>query len=54
VTKNGASNKKKNLSARVNGCAHRDEVEDKNCLLNRILRHKSIDLAAAKKETQEA
>ena len=54
VNMNGASNKKKNLSARVNGCAGRDEVKDKNGLLNRIFRHKSIDLAAAKLETQEA
>lgn len=54
INMNGASNTKKNLAARVNGCAGRDDVKDKNHLLNRILRDKSIDLAAARLEKQEA
>lgn len=54
INLNGAINNKKNLSARVNGCAGRDDAKDKNQLLNRILRNKSIDLAAARLEKQEA
>ena len=47
-------NIKKSLSELVNGCAGCDDVMDKNHLLNRILQHKSINLAAAKSEMQEA
>ena len=54
INLNGANNNKKNLLACVNGCAGRDDAKDKNQLLNRILWNKSIDLAAARLEKQEA
>ena len=42
INKNGANNTKTNLAARVNGCIGRDEIRNKNKLLNCILRNKSI------------
>ena len=51
VNMNRACNKQKNLSACVNGCKLQEDVQDKNCLLNCIFQHKSIDLAAAKLDT---
>ena len=46
-------NQKKNLSLQVNGAAGRDNV-DGNKLLDHIIRHKSLDINAAKEHSTEA
>ena len=53
INMNCSSNQKKNLSARVNGCASREDARN-NKLINHILWQKSIDLEAAKLQMQKA
>ena len=46
-------NRKKNLSLQVNSAAGRDNI-DSNKLLDHIIRHKSLDINAAKEHSAEA